>query len=99
MIKIIDSGASRNDYGFGTKGVTTIDRAIYNRLQSVSMVPLGTDSKDNVPPISTFIRRMEELNNNGSTTDADIAVDDFFGSLGVTQYYPHPDNTYKGVLS
>ena len=98
MIKIIDSGASRNDYGFGSEGVTTIDRAIYNRLQSISMIPLGTDSKDNVPPISTFIARMEEFYDDGEPTAVDNVVNDFFGSLGVTQYYPHPDNMYKGEL-
>ncbi len=26
-------------------------------------------------------------------------VDDFFGKLGVSLRYPHPDNTYNGELN
>ena len=36
----------------------------------------------------------------GVTTNASaVSVDEFFGSLGLTQYYPHQDNTYTGDLN
>ena len=33
------------------------------------------------------------------TNSAAVSVDEFFGSLGMTQYYPHRDNTYTGDLN
>ena len=98
MIRIIDSGSTFGDVGFGDTTITTIDRTIYNRLQTVQVIPLGYGSKDNVPPISTYIASMENIQAGTDNIEVDHLVDNFFGSLGVTQYYPHPDNTYKGEL-
>jgi hypothetical protein len=98
MIRIIDNGSSHGDVGFGDIGLTTIDRAIYNRLQTAQIIPLGTGPKDNIPPISTFIASMENIQAGSNFSDVDKIVDEFFGSLGVTQYYPHPDNTFTEVI-
>ena len=98
MIRITDSGATFGDQGFGDTTLTTIDRAIYNRLETVQVIPLGYGSKDNIPPISTYIANMENIQDGIDDTDVAHIVDDFFSSLGVTQYYPHPDNIYKGEL-
>lgn len=98
MIRIIDSGATFGDVGFGDTTLTTVDRAIYNRLETVQVIPLGYGSKDNIPPISTYIAAMEKIELGTNTDGAATLVDNFFGSLGATQYYPHPDNIYKGEL-
>jgi hypothetical protein len=94
MIRIIDSGSMYGNTGFGDTTITIIDRAIYNRLQTAQIIPLGTGPKDNVPPISTFIASMENIQADSNFSDVDKIVDEFFGSLGVSRYYPHPDNTF-----
>lgn len=100
-VRITDGGVTFSVNGFNDTTITNIDRAIYNRLQMAEVVPLGSHSKDLIPPISTYIARMEIINGSAtsaSATAVDLLADDFFGSLGKTQYYPHPDNKYKGEL-
>lgn len=97
-VRITDGGVTFSVNGFNDTTITNIDRAIYNRLQMVEVVPLGSHPKDSIPPISTYIARMEIINDSTSASAVDLVVDDFFGSLGKTQYYPHPDNKYKGAL-
>ena len=100
--RITDGGVTFSANGFNSDAVTNIDRAIYNRLQTVQVTPLGSHPRDSKPPISDFIARMEIIHGSATSATAttlDRKVDDFFGSLGKTQYYPHPDNTYKGVLN
>ena len=46
-----------------------------------------------------FIQEMEKINNGEFSNDAALYVDNFLSTLGVTQYYPHKDNTYKGELN
>lgn len=100
MISIIDSGSSYSNLGFGSVGNTIIDRAIYLRLQRVKYSPLSTEANDSIHPISTYIEAMEKFYEEPPTNTAvEQKVDEFFGSLGVTQYYPHPDNFYKGELA
>jgi hypothetical protein len=90
MISIVDSSSEQQcDFD------KNIDRAIYTRLQSVSLFPLGSLYKDNTPPISTYIEMSEQVKLGLITsTEADI----FLGTLGVTMIYPHRDNIYTGVL-
>jgi len=76
----------------------SIDREIYNRLQLVKLAPLGSLPKDNVSPIKDYIDEMEKIQSGTQTNQAAIRVDTFVGSLGVSQYYPHPDNIFKGDL-
>ena len=100
MISIIDSGSSYSNLGFGSVGNTVIDRAIYLRLQRVPYSPLGSEEADSIHPISTYIASMEKFYTEPATNTAvEQEVNKFFGSLAITQYYPHPDNFYKGELA
>lgn len=90
MIKIVDSSVDGSpDYS------KEIDRQIYKRLQSVELHPLGSLPSDLVYPIKHFT---DTFNGIQAGTIATNSVDTFIGSLGITQYYPHKDNIYKGDL-
>jgi hypothetical protein len=90
MISIVDSSSEQQcDFS------RNIDRAIYIRLQSVGLYPLGSLHQDSIPPISTYITMSEQVKL-GLITSTE--VDNFLGTLGVTMIYPHRDNTYIGVL-
>ena len=90
MIKIVDSSTDgRPDYD------NEVDRQIYKRLQSVALFPLGSLPSDSLNPIKHFIDTFNGIQA-GTTVGNDANV--FLGSLGVSQYYPHKDNLYKGEL-
>jgi hypothetical protein len=90
MMKIVDSSADGSpDYN------KEIDRQIYKRLQTVELFPLGSLPSDLVNPIKHFI---DTFNGIQAGTIATNDANAFLGSLGVTQYYPHKDNIYKGDL-
>ena len=90
MIKIVDSSTDgKPDYN------KEIDRQIYKRLQTVQLFPLGSLPADSLNPIKHFC---DTFNGIQATTIVDNDANAFLGSLGVTQYYPHRDNLYKGEL-
>jgi hypothetical protein len=90
MIKIVDSSADGSpDYN------KEIDRQIYKRLQTVELFPLGSLPSDLVNPIKHFT---DTFNGIQAGTIATNEADMLLGSLGITQYYPHRDNIYKGDL-
>jgi hypothetical protein len=90
MIKIVDSSTDgRPDYD------TEIDRQIYKRLQLVNLFPLGSLPSDSLNPIKHFCDTFNDIQA-GTTVGNDVNI--FLGSLGVTKYYPHKDNMYKGEL-
>jgi hypothetical protein len=41
---------------------------------------------------------MENIQAGSNFSEVDKIVDEFFGSLGVSRYYPHPDNTFTKVI-
>lgn len=93
------SGANTSfDHHSLTALTDSIDREIYNRLQLVPLAPLGSLPKDKVAPIKDYIDQMEKIQADTQTNQAAIRIDTFVGSLGVSQYYPHPDNIFKGDL-
>lgn len=99
MIRIVDCGASGNTKTFGTPDNLLIDRDIYRRLQKSVAVPIGLAPEDSNNSLVYFFEEMQKINDGVLTNYSAIAVDEFFGSLGVTQYYPHQDNTYIGDLN
>ena len=99
MIRIVDSGASGNAKTFGDSQNISLDRNIYKRLQESNFVSLGLAKEDKTPSMLYFIQEMEKINNGELGNDAALYVDNFLSTLGVTQYYPHKDNTYKGELN
>ena len=42
---------------------------------------------------------MQKIQGGTLTNASAVSVDEFFGSLGMTQYYPHQDNTCTGDLN
>ena len=89
-MKIVDSSTDGSpDYN------KEIDRQIYKRLQTVELFPLGSLTSDLVNPIKNFI---DTFNGIQAGTIVTNDADAFLGSLGVSQYYPHRDNLYKGEL-
>lgn len=89
-MKIVDSSADGSpDYN------KEIDRQIYKRLQTVELFPLGSLPSDLVNPIKHFT---DTFNGIQAGTIATNEADMLLGSLGITQYYPHRDNIYKGDL-
>ena len=77
----------------------SLDRNIYKRLQESNFVSFGLAKEDKTPSMLYFIQEMEKINNGELSNDAALYVDNFLSTLGVTQYYPHKDNTYKGELN
>ena len=98
MIRIVDCGASGNSKTFGTPDNLLIDRDIYRRLQKTIVMPIGSTSEDNNLSLVYFFEEMQKISDGVLTNESAIKVDEFFGSLGVTQYYPHQDNSYTGDL-
>lgn len=99
MIRIVDCGASGNTKTFGTPDNLLIDRDIYRRLQKSVAIPIGSASEDNNSSLVYFFEEMQKISDGVLSNASAIAVDEFFGSLGITQYYPHQDNTYTGDLN
>ena len=98
MIRIVDVAASGNAKTFGTPDNLLIDRDIYRRLQKAVVSPIGSASEDTNSSLVHFFEEMQKISDGILTNSSALSVDEFFGSLGLTQYYPHPDNTYKGEL-
>ena len=99
MIRIVDVAASGNAKTFGTQGNLLIDRDIYRRLQIAIVVPIGLAPEDTNNSLTYFFEEMNKISTGNKSNLSAVKVDEFFGSLGLTQYYPHPDNTYKGDLN
>lgn len=99
MIRIVDCGASGNSKTFGTPDNLLIDRDIYRRLQKTIAIPIGLASEDTNNSLTYFFEEMQKINDGVLTNVSAVSVDEFFGSLGLTQYYPHQDNTYTGDLN
>ena len=99
MIRIVDCGASGNPKTFGTADNLQIDRDIYRRLQKVVAIPIGFAPEDTNNSLGYFFEEMQKIQDGVLTNSAAVSVDEFFGSLGMTQYYPHRDNTYTGDLN
>ncbi len=99
MIRIVDIGASGTSKSFGTPDNLLIDRDIYRRLQKAPAVFIGLASEDTHLSLVYFFEEMLKISDGDSTNLSAVAIDEFFGSLGMTQYYPHQDNTYTGDLN
>ena len=99
MIRIVDCGASGNSKTFGTSTNLLIDRDIYRRLQKVVAVPIGLAPEDTNNSLTYFFEEMQKIDDGVATNVSAVSIDEFFGSLGMTQYYPHQDNTYTGDLN
>lgn len=99
MIRIVDVASSGNTKTFGTPDNLLIDRDIYRRLQKAVAIPIGLAPEDSNNSLTYFFEEMQKIQDGTLTNTSAIAVDEFFGSLGVTQYYPHQDNTYTGDLN
>lgn len=99
MIRIVDVASSGNAKTFGTSANLLIDRDIYRRLQKVQAVLIGSAPEDTNNSLTYFFEEMQKIQDGVLTNSAAVSVDEFFGSLGMTQYYPHRDNTYTGDLN
>ena len=99
MIRIVDVASSGNAKTFGNSANLLIDRDIYRRLQEVQVVPIGSAPEDTNNSLTYFFEEMQEIQDGTLTNASAVSVDEFFGSLGMTQYYPHQDNTYTGDLN
>ena len=99
MIRIVDCGASGTTKTFGTPDNLLIDRDIYRRLQKAVAVPIGLAPEDTKNALTYFFEEMTKISTGNKSNLAAVKVDEFFGSLGLTQYYPHQDNTYTGDLN
>ena len=99
MIRIVDVASSGNAKTFGTPENLLIDRDIYRRLQIVVAVPIGSAPEDTNSSLTYFFKEMTKISTGNKSNLSAVKVDEFFGSLGLTQYYPHQDNTYTGDLN
>ena len=99
MIRIVDCGASGTTKTFGTPDNLLIDRDIYRRLQKAVAVPIGLAPEDTNNSLTYFFEEMQKIQDGILTNTSAVKADEFFGSLGLTQYYPHQDNTYTGDLN
>lgn len=99
MIRIVDVASSGNSKTFGTPENILLDRDIYRRLQKVVAVPIGLAPEDTNNSLTYFFEEMQKIQDGVATNASAISVDEFFCSLGMTQYYPHRDNTYTGDLN
>ena len=99
MIRIVDVASSGNSKTFGTPENLLIDRDIYRRLQKTVVVPIGLASEDANSSLVYFFEEMQKIQDGITTNSSAVSLDEFFGSLGMTQYYPHKDNTYTGELN
>ena len=99
MIRIVDCGASGTTKTFGTPDNLLIDRDIYRRLQKAVAVPIGLAPEDTNNSLTYFFFDLTKISTGNKSNLAAVKADEFFGSLGLTQYYPHQDNTYTGDLN
>ena len=99
MIRIVDVASSGNAKTFGTPENLLIDRDIYRRLQKAVAVPIGSAPEDTNNSLTYFFEEMIKISTGNKSNLSAVKVDEFFGSLGLTQYYPHHDNTYTGDLN
>ena len=99
MIRIVDCGASGTTKTFGTPENLLIDRDIYRRLQKAVVFPIGSASEDTNSSLVHFFEEMTKISIGNKSNLSAVKADEFFGSLGLTQYYPHQDNTYTGDLN
>ena len=99
MIRIVDVASSGNAKTFGTPENLLIDRDIYRRLQKAVAIPIGLAPEDTNSSLTYFFEEMTKISIGNKSNLSAVKVDEFFGSLGLTQYYPHPDNTYTGDLN
>ena len=99
MIRIVDVASSGNSKTFGTPENILLDRDIYRRLQQTEVSLLGNANEDTKSSLVYFISEMEKINSGDLTNLSAVAVDEFLSTLGMTQYYPHRDNTYTGDLN
>ena len=99
MIRIVDVASSGNSKTFGTPENILLDRDIYRRLQQTEVSLLGNANEDTKLSLVYFISEMEKINSGDLTNLSAVAVDEFLSTLGMTQYYPHRDNTYTGDLN
>ncbi len=99
MIRIVDVASSGNSKTFGTPENILLDRDIYRRLQQTEVSLLGNANEDTKSSLVYFISEMEKINSGDLTNLSAVAVDEFLSTLGMTQYYPHRDNTYIGDLN
>ena len=99
MIRIVDVASSGNAKTFGTSTNLLIDRDIYRRLQQVVAVPISLTPEDTNNSLTYFFEEMQKIQDGILTNTSAVKADEFFGSLGLTQYYPHQDNTYTGDLN
>lgn len=98
-ILIVDKGRAYTAKSVKWTGTfLTLDRIIYLRLQSIEIAPLGSLPQDLVNPLKDFIAQFNAITNGETVSNEYSNADVFLGSLGITQYYPHSDNTYKGEL-
>ena len=97
MVRIVDGSDGSGDYGNAVD--QNVPREIYNRLQEVVVHPLGTKREDGLNPIKKFIEDMDKMTAFTTVSAATVEVDKFFGSLGLTMRYPHPDNLFNGELN
>ena len=98
-MRVVDAGSSSGDKIFGTIGNISIPREVYNRLQLVPMFQIGSLVDDSKLPLKAFFDAMNNIQDNTNSNALAEQVNVFLGSIGVSTYYPHPDNTYKGELS
>ena len=98
-MRVVDAGSSSGDKIFGTIGNISIPREVYNRLQLVPMFQIGSLVDDSKLPLKAFFDAMNNIQEGTNTDVLAEQVNVFLGSLGLTQYYPHPDNTYAGDLN
>lgn len=99
MIRIVDVASSGNAKTFGTPTNLLIDRDIYRRLQQVVAIPISLEPEDTNNSLTYFFEEMQKIQDGITTNSSAVSLDEFFGSLGITQYYPHKDNTYTGELN
>ena len=99
MISIVNLSLSGCPKTFGTPEHLVVDRNIYRVLQRAVSVPIEIIGEDINGSLGYFFEEMQKISNGVEVDSASKSLDNFFGSLGVTQYYPHKDNIYKGELN
>jgi hypothetical protein len=68
-----------------------MSRDVYLRLQN-HIVDYDINLNDIF--FSFFCEEMQKIQDGNSSNESASKLDDFLGSLGVSQIYPHKDNTY-----
>lgn len=96
IVSIIESQtyATKDIFSYN-KSVLNIHRDLYRNLQ---FHPVAGAENFNDSAFAYFGEEMQKIQDNLSPSTAAIALDEFLGSLGVTEIYPHRDNTFTGVI-